>query len=207
MPPVIYARPFGGEALHERTDYGCAFGIPACAEPAVSYLHTDANLETNGQGSVTLFVASNGGLQQFTFASGSSQQNIIAAFDTMSANLGVVSTQCAANPDRIELRSRLLHETGFVSVQQVGGTPPIVYGSPVGGTPSYDVTAYGLSAIPGDADCNLVIDVDDLIRVLMQWGDCLDSEPSCPADLTGDGEVGVDDLVTVISHWSEENQK
>jgi hypothetical protein len=204
MPPVIYARPFGGEALHERTDYGCAFGIPACAEPAVVYVETGEQYLTNGLGHTTMFFTSNGGLQPFTFASGMWQDTILGYISEFGINIGMEGEQCVANPDRIELRSRLLHETGFVSVQQVGGTPPIVYGSPVGSTPSYDVTAYGLSAMPGDADCNRVIDVDDLIRVLMQWGDCLDAQPSCPADLTGDGEVAADDLVQVILRWSEE---
>jgi hypothetical protein len=50
----------------------------------------------------------------------------------------------------------------------------------------------------GDTDCNSVINIDDLIRVINQWGPC----PSCDADVNGDSLVNIDDLLTVITHWT-----
>jgi uncharacterized membrane protein len=51
--------------------------------------------------------------------------------------------------------------------------------------------------ITGDASVN----VDDLIAVILSWGDCPEAAP-CPADLTGNGQVDVDDLIQVILSWS-----
>lgn len=46
---------------------------------------------------------------------------------------------------------------------------------------------------------NEIVDVDDLIAVIVAWGQC--SWKDCTADLTQDGTVGVDDLLTVINAW------
>jgi hypothetical protein len=52
--------------------------------------------------------------------------------------------------------------------------------------------------LPGDVDGNGVVDVEDLVTVILSWGDCM----GCPADLDGDGMVGVTDMVIVILNWS-----
>jgi glucose/arabinose dehydrogenase len=52
-----------------------------------------------------------------------------------------------------------------------------------------------------DIDGNGVVDVDDLIAVILNWGECWGGPPVCPADIDGSGRVDVDDLVTVILHW------
>jgi hypothetical protein len=202
--PIIFAHATGGDALYEHTDYGCAFGIPACADSAVLYLQTGTYLVAQGAGTTTLFISSNGGLQSFAFASGTTQTNLIQAINTFESNLGLSAEQSVENPDRVALRSRLQHELAFVRVQQIGGTPPIVVSTPIRGTPGYELETVGESAMPGDTDCNEIINVDDLIRVLLEWGDCEDSQPSCAGDLTGDGQVAADDLVQVILRWSEE---
>jgi uncharacterized membrane protein len=52
---------------------------------------------------------------------------------------------------------------------------------------------------PGDVPgTSANVDVDDLIAVILGWGQC---GASCPADVTGDGAVDVDDLITVILNW------
>jgi hypothetical protein len=104
IKPHVFAQELGGAAMLERTDYGCAFGIPACAEPAVLYLETDANLQTQGHGSVTLFISGNAGQQEFTFASGSSQINIIGAIQTFESQLGLTAEQCPENPNALVQR-------------------------------------------------------------------------------------------------------
>ena len=40
--------------------------------------------------------------------------------------------------------------------------------------------------------------LNDLLDVLTSWGPCRD----CPADLTGDGDVGFPDLLVVLTNWS-----
>ena len=53
----------------------------------------------------------------------------------------------------------------------------------------------------GDANGDGVVDVDDLIAVILAWGDCPDPPASCDADIDGNGAVDVDDLIAVILAW------
>ncbi len=59
-------------------------------------------------------------------------------------------------------------------------------------------------ARPGDATGNGVVDVDDLIAVILNWGPCASYQP-CAADVApwpnGDDNVDVDDLIAVILNW------
>lgn len=52
---------------------------------------------------------------------------------------------------------------------------------------------------PGDSNCDVRVDVDDLLNVINSWGVC----PGCPADFNQSGTVDIDDLLTVISQWSQ----
>ena len=53
-------------------------------------------------------------------------------------------------------------------------------------------------SVPGDANGDGVVSVDDILYVISLWGDtCTD----CSADLSGDGEIGVDDLLLIIANW------
>jgi hypothetical protein len=49
----------------------------------------------------------------------------------------------------------------------------------------------------GDVDSNCRTDADDLILVILEWGN-----KESPADANNDGVVDVDDLVIVILNWS-----
>jgi hypothetical protein len=42
--------------------------------------------------------------------------------------------------------------------------------------------------------------VDDLVAVILAWGDCADAS-DCPADIDGNDVVNVDDLIAVILGW------
>ena len=56
----------------------------------------------------------------------------------------------------------------------------------------------------GDFNCDAVIDVDDLLGVINQWGDS-PSEGSIvlpPADFNYDATVGIQDLMIVIDNWT-----
>jgi hypothetical protein len=54
---------------------------------------------------------------------------------------------------------------------------------------------------PGDVDGNGEVNVDDLIAVILAWGDCWGGPPVCPGDIDGSGQVDVDDLLVVILYW------
>lgn len=65
----------------------------------------------------------------------------------------------------------------------------------------YDNNAF-LATCPATCAADLtgssVVNVDDLLVVLNNWGPC---PPHCPADITGDGEVGLGDLVMILNMW------
>ena len=93
------------------------------AETGQVYLSTGATLDNNGgDGSITFEVTGNEGVQQFTFASGTSQANIISAINTFSEALGVSAIQNTANTDRVELRSTGYGTSEFVRMKTLEGT-------------------------------------------------------------------------------------
>jgi hypothetical protein len=55
-----------------------------------------------------------------------------------------------------------------------------------------------IDTTPGDATGDGLVNTDDILAVLSQWGPC----EGCGADLNGDGTVGVDDILIIIEHWS-----
>jgi len=53
---------------------------------------------------------------------------------------------------------------------------------------------------PGDVNHNGVVNVDDLLGVINQWGPC--PPPTlCSGDVNGNGVINVDDLLLVINNW------
>jgi hypothetical protein len=54
---------------------------------------------------------------------------------------------------------------------------------------------------PADTDGSGAVDVDDLIAVILGWGDCPAPPDPCDADIDGTGAVDVDDLIAVILAW------
>lgn len=53
---------------------------------------------------------------------------------------------------------------------------------------------------PADITGTGVVNVDDLLLVLNNWGPCVDPTV-CPADITGTGIVNVDDLLIILNNW------
>jgi hypothetical protein len=50
-----------------------------------------------------------------------------------------------------------------------------------------------------------VVNIDDLLLVIMQWGSCPAAASFCAGDIANaDGEVNIDDLLLVITNWSED---
>jgi trimeric autotransporter adhesin len=54
-----------------------------------------------------------------------------------------------------------------------------------------------------DVDGSGAVDVDDLIAVILAWGDCPAPPAACDADVNDSSAVDVDDLIAVILAWGE----
>lgn len=72
----------------------------------------------------------------------------------------------------------------------------------VDGADAVDLGAYELPApsCAGDLDGDGHVAVEDLVIVVMAWGDC-PADGACVADLDGNGSVGFGDLLAVLSRW------
>lgn len=58
--------------------------------------------------------------------------------------------------------------------------------------------------IHGDANDDGAVNVNDLLAVINNWGECAPPPEECPADVApadgGDGQVNVNDLLLVINN-------
>ena len=69
---------------------------------------------------------------------------------------------------------------------------------------SFGTSAVRMTPLPprkGDVDCDFDVDVDDLLKIINQWGFCRQGD-SCESDLNVDGIVDHEDLAIVIADWS-----
>jgi hypothetical protein len=55
----------------------------------------------------------------------------------------------------------------------------------------------GLPPVLGDTNCDAQTDADDIINVILYWG-----QSGVTADVTHDGVVNVEDLVLVLEAWT-----
>ena len=58
----------------------------------------------------------------------------------------------------------------------------------------------GTGGCPGDSNGDGVVTVQDLIEVVLNFGECPDGT-ACVGDLNGDGVVDVDDLLLVVMNF------
>lgn len=171
-----------------------------CDHAAELFIETGAYLIGNGQ-SILLEFCGEAGCQQFEFASGSAQSNIIAAINTFMASIGVHAEASLQNPQRIRVSSSMAGDDAFVSVTQVSNRPPRLFSTSIGGAASWRLIAHGYDGLPGDANCDNIVGVADLQCVIGHWGACPASPPQCMGDVDLDGFVNVADLLTVITNW------
>jgi flagellin len=94
--------------------------VQQSAQTAKVYLSTGASLNNNGNGSITIEVTGTVGSQQFTFAEGTSQANMISAINTYSEALGV--TAVSIGGDRILIESNQFGSSEFVRTKVLNGT-------------------------------------------------------------------------------------
>jgi hypothetical protein len=62
--------------------------------------------------------------------------------------------------------------------------------------------SYPETGCAADTDGSGAVDVDDLVAVILGWGEC-PAKGGCPADVDDSGAVDVDDLVAVILAWGD----
>ncbi|MHC4320217.1 MAG: flagellin N-terminal helical domain-containing protein, partial [Planctomycetota bacterium] len=104
------------------------------AQTAQVYLSTAANYSGGGGGSITVEVTGNDGVQQFTFASGTSQASIINAINTFRDAVGVSAAISGGNANRVEFRSTGFGSTDFVRVKELSGpTADYIFASAAAG--------------------------------------------------------------------------
>ena len=110
------------------------------AQTAGVFLSTNNAFNGGGGGGLTIEVTGNEGVQQFTFASGSTQVSMISAINSFKDAIGVSAAQAAGNAARIELRSLDFGSTQFVRVKELDGPDgnDYIFNVDVGGTATDD---------------------------------------------------------------------
>ena len=128
--------------------------------------------------------------------------NIIAAINAFTQTTGVEAQHSSLNAERVEIFSTQAGGTAFVSAEQLSWTWWRIFNDPIGGTSANQMTDYGEDGVPGDVNCDGLVDIADLLAVLEAWGNCPAPPELCPADLNGDGMVNVTDLLFVLDNWT-----
>ncbi|MEY3027884.1 MAG: hypothetical protein RLZZ238_2781, partial [Planctomycetota bacterium] len=89
------------------------------AQTGAVFLSTGANFANGGSGEVTFEITGTKGVQQFTFASGTSQANIISAINSFKDALGVSAAQDGTATDRVAINSTGYGSDSFVRVKEL----------------------------------------------------------------------------------------
>jgi flagellin len=118
------------------------------AQTGAVYLSTGANLDNSNNGSITFEVTGSKGVQQFTFASGTTQANIISAINTFKDSLGVSAIQNATTNTRVQINSTEFGSSQFVRVKTLEGTSAnLLAATAAGATSTTDLKATGRDAV------------------------------------------------------------
>jgi len=118
------------------------------AQAAVVFLSTGPVYDGGGQGSITLDISGNLGAQQFTFASGTSQTNLIEAINTFKTALGIHAAQSDVDQHRVSISSMRMDSDAFVRIREVDGPSwDMIFASATSMFPLDDWTNFGRNAI------------------------------------------------------------
>lgn len=118
------------------------------AQTGAVYLSTGATLDNGGNGSITFEVTGSSGVQQFTFASGTTQANIMSAINTFKDSLGVSAIQNATTATRVQVNSTKFGSNEFVRVKTLEGTAAnLLAATAAGATSTSDLKDSGRDAI------------------------------------------------------------
>lgn len=125
-----------------------------CAAPgeaAVTFLSTGAVYlggPTN-TGALTINLAGNNGVQQFTFASGTLQSSIINAINSFTEQTGVEASQSIENNSRIQMNGVDIGSESLVHVRELDGPSRdnFIFAQAIGGIALDDLKDYGKNAL------------------------------------------------------------
>lgn len=116
------------------------------AQTGVVFLSTNATLENGDNGSITFEITGSNGVQQFTFASGTDQADMIAAINTFSESLGVSAVQ-SSDTDRVQINATEFGSANFVRVKVLEGTTDdLLFDAVASATGSQDLKDWGRDA-------------------------------------------------------------
>jgi len=118
------------------------------ARTAGVFLSTGATFTNGGSGEVTFEVTGDKGVQQFTFASGTTQANVITAINSFTDALGVSASQHATATDRVQLSSTSFGGDAFVRVNELAnqGATDFIFDTAVSVTATDDLKQFGRDA-------------------------------------------------------------
>jgi hypothetical protein len=122
-------------------------------------------------------------------------------------NVFIGELPTAADSDLVYLTFQALTACGVGAIEFRPHEPPSRL-TMLGGAP---ITPLNLVSIEANPTCppdvepvgggNGSVDVDDLIRVILSWGNCPPTPGCCPGNTDGNATVDVDDLIAVILGW------
>ncbi len=123
-----------------------------CASPeesAVTFLSTSSTYAGAGGGALTISLTGNQGEHQFTFASGTTQANIINAINSFTKQTGVEAIQSIENNQRVQMNSVDVGSESLVHVHEVNGPGSLdyIFEQAIGGIALKDLKDYGKNAI------------------------------------------------------------
>ncbi|MEM7228267.1 MAG: flagellin [Planctomycetota bacterium] len=115
------------------------------AQTGAVFLSTGATINNGGQ-SVTIEITGNDGVQQFTFASGTSTANVVSAINTFKDALGV-SASVSGNTDRVRIDSLDFGSSQFTRVKVLNAVSDgLAFTASTGGSGSNDLKDAGRDA-------------------------------------------------------------
>jgi hypothetical protein len=107
----------------------------------------------------------------------------------------------SADSDLVVLTFQVLTQCGL-DVDFRPHNPPTRLSNALGDAILPLTLSSGEVSCAADVSPNGAVDVDDLITVILHWGNCASAPPACcPGDTNASGAVDVDDLIAVILSW------
>ena len=118
------------------------------AQTGAVFLSTGATFGNGGSGEVSFEITGSKGVQQFTFASGTSQANILAAINSFKDALGVSAIQNGTDTARVQINSTGYGAESFVRVKELSNenSTNFIFSSAASGSGVDDLKDYGRNA-------------------------------------------------------------
>ncbi len=118
------------------------------ARTAGVWLSTGASFGNGGNGEVTFEITGTKGVQQFTFASGTSQASVISAINSFKDALGVSAAQDTTDTARVVIRSTGYGSDAFARVKELAnqGSTDFIFASAAETTATDDLKKNGRDA-------------------------------------------------------------